>query len=107
MSGPENVEPTPLGSIPGSQVPDRAGITYRQFDYWVRRGYLKVHSEGFGSGYPREVTLREVEVARLMGELTAAGIDVVAAHRLAREIRATGMGRLGTFTIRRTPASTT
>jgi hypothetical protein len=85
---------------------DAAGITYRQFDYWCRRGYLQVNkrNEGAGAGVPRVVPWREVQVARLMGELIAAGVEVETACRVAREIRTTGFGTLGgKFRIRPLP----
>lgn len=91
--------------IPGGEVPARADITYRQFDYWVKRGLIQIADRDplAGSGIPRMVSWREVEVARLMGELCRVGLDLETSHRVAREIRATGIGRLGKFVIKRSP----
>lgn len=52
-----------------TQVVERFGgeITYRQLDYWVRRGYVTPSvSEGRGHGNPRRWSEADVErVARL------------------------------------------
>ena len=60
-----------------------AGITYRQLDFWVRRGFLRPVHDG-GTGRSREWTRAELDVARLMGRLTAAGLPLETAHRVAR-----------------------
>ena len=62
------------------------GITYRQLDWWVRLGLLKPLHIG-GSGINREWTRAELDVARLMGRLVAAGMKPALAERLARERR--------------------
>ncbi len=62
------------------------GITYRQLDYWVRLGLLKPLHLG-GSGINREWTRAELEVARLMGRLVAAGLKPAVAEQLARSRR--------------------
>jgi DNA-binding transcriptional MerR regulator len=59
------------------------GITYRQCDHWVRLGLLKPLHLG-GSGSPREWTHAELEVARTMGRLVAAGMKPEPASRVAR-----------------------
>lgn len=88
--------------VRGADVPGRAGITYRQFDYWVRRGFLNVQREpGAGSGVPRLVHWREVQVARLMGELTAVGVEPEVAAAAARQLQEGGAARLGPFEVRR------
>lgn len=60
------------------------GITYRQLDFWVRRGYLHPDHEAPGSGGNRRWTEQECHVARLMGRLVAAGFTPEGAHRVAR-----------------------
>lgn len=57
--------------------------TYRQLDYWVRRGYLHPVG-GVGHGNPRDWPLSELRVARAMAVLTEAGLTVKAAHDIAR-----------------------
>jgi hypothetical protein len=104
MSGPVNVEGGGIEAklVPASEIPAMVGISYRQFDPWVRRGYIKADNPFPGSGYPRVVSTDEVEVARVMGELVAQGIEPAAAAKLAREIRADGAGSLGPFKVTRT-----
>ncbi len=61
------------------------GLTYRQLDYWVRKGYLKPdHPEWARQGTPREWSEREIEVARIMYRLTSAGLSVPVAAEVAR-----------------------
>jgi hypothetical protein len=66
-----------------------AGITFRQLDFWARRDFLRFEQRqsrrgAAGSGCPRSWPAEEVEVARLMGRLTAAGLPLETAHRIAR-----------------------
>lgn len=59
------------------------GITYRQCDHWTRLGLLKPLHVG-GSGNAREWTRAELDVARVMGRLVAAGLKPEPASRVAR-----------------------
>ncbi len=52
-------------------------------DYWVRLGLLKPLHLG-GSGNSREWTRAELDVARMMGRLVAAGLKPEPASRVAR-----------------------
>jgi hypothetical protein len=68
------------------QVASIAGITKRQLDNWVTKGWLKptvVSGQGWG-GTQREFDGKEAEVARLMGRLTRAGLYPNYAHKVAR-----------------------
>lgn len=58
------------------------GVTYRQIDHWVRKGYLQV--EPRGTGRPRDWPADEVSVARLMAWLTQAGMAAYNAAAVAR-----------------------
>jgi MerR HTH family regulatory protein len=62
---------------------EAAGISYRQCDFWVRRGYLKPYG-GVGTGSVRDFPQSEVFVARHMAELLRAGVRLVTAHDIAR-----------------------
>jgi hypothetical protein len=62
------------------------GISYRQLDWWTRLGLLRPLHVG-GSGVNREWTRAELEVARLMGRLVAAGMKPAMAERIARSRR--------------------
>lgn len=74
------------------------GITYRQIEYWCRKGYLRVESTG--SGVSREWPREEIRVARLMGTLTAAGMGTAAAADIARRAAQHAEGTVCRFEIR-------
>lgn len=59
-------------------------VTYRRLDYWTRKGYLRAENPTPGSGYRRTWPRSEHRVARAMARLTAAGLTLDAAHRVAR-----------------------
>ena len=45
---------TKLAGLSSSDVCRLTGATYRQLDYWTRRGYLTPAKEAGGKGKPRE-----------------------------------------------------
>lgn len=61
-----------------------AGITYRRLDYWCTKGYLAADKANPGSGYARQFTVTEAQVARTMRRLIDAGVKVDVAHSVAR-----------------------
>jgi DNA-binding transcriptional MerR regulator len=61
---------------------DRAGITYRQLDWWCRQGY--VHAPSGGSGYRRTIPAHEMQVLQRMGRLVKTGLAVNVAAQAAR-----------------------
>lgn len=63
----------------------QAGMTYRQMDYWVRRGYLHPAESRPGSGNARVWPPEELEVGRRMAVLVQGGYTPATAARLARE----------------------
>lgn len=66
-------------------VLDACGITYRQLDYWVRRGYVHPRDRRKNSsGIPREFSDDELAVAARMGRLIDRGFTPKAAARIAR-----------------------
>ena len=69
-------------------VTEYTGLTYRQIDYAVKAGYLRPgrqwRGRKWGSGSPRIWPTAELEVARTMGRLTAAGLPLKTAHVVAR-----------------------
>lgn len=70
----------------GIALPDvirRTGATYRQLDYWTRRGYLQP-VPGNTSGLPRAWPRIEVQVAAKMVALIEAGLTAEAAADVAR-----------------------
>ena len=60
------------------------GITYRQLDWWIHRGWIRM--PGRGSGYFRRPDEGELYIAEWMGRLTRAGLAASIAAPLAREI---------------------
>lgn len=66
------------------ELVDNAGITYRQLDYWTRRGYLRPAELNPGCGRDRQYSLSETAVARRMGGLVGAGLTVESAASIAR-----------------------
>lgn len=59
-----------------------AHITYRQADYWVRVGWLRVPA--VGSGQHRDWSLDEVAVACRMGAFVEVGFGPARAAEMAR-----------------------
>ncbi len=84
----------------GPEAAKAAGVTYRQLDYWTRRGYLKARERrGASSGFNRAYLPVEVRVAKWMGLLTAQGMAPSIAAGVARDLDRIGHARLGPLTI--------
>lgn len=62
------------------------GITFRQIDYWCKKGYLNPKNANMGPGTSRYFDDEEVAVAKHMHGLILAGFVVDVAHRVARKI---------------------
>jgi hypothetical protein len=62
------------GLVTAVQLTRDARITYRQLDYWTRTGLLD--SSNPGSGVCRLYPEREVDVARALGAISAAGVAI-------------------------------
>lgn len=69
----------------GEELALSLGITYRQFSYWTQTGYLRPVNPDPGSGRLLEWPPAELEIARRMGRLTAAGLTVAFAASMARD----------------------
>lgn len=67
-----------------ADVPAAIGVTYRQLDYWVRKGYLEPENVECGSGHQRLFPPDEFAVALTMAHLVRGGFTVDQAARLAR-----------------------
>jgi DNA-binding transcriptional MerR regulator len=83
---------------------ERAGITYRQLDYWIRNGLIKPVDPTPGHGVPRYFRAPEARIAVTMGHLVAAGMDPRQARPLAEKIEKTGKVRIGSLEIVRVAA---
>lgn len=73
------------------------GVTYRQLDYWITGGLVQASTPAIGSGFPRDIPDSEVEVVRIMAELTREGIAPTKAAAIARSVIADGSATLGDF----------
>lgn len=60
------------------------GLTYRQVDWWCRKGWINADNPDPGSGVRRAFPPGEVQIAAVMAALTKAGVSASAAHRAAR-----------------------
>lgn len=67
-----------------ADAPLDVGISYRQLDHWVRKGWLQPGNATPGSGAWRTWGEEERGVARIMARLVVAGIPPELAHRVAR-----------------------
>jgi hypothetical protein len=82
---------TPVGGTPlpltlparlltSEQVCTLAGITYRQLDHWLRRGYVDCDRADLGvpvgTGNPRRYTPEQTHRIRLVASLVHAGLSV-------------------------------
>lgn len=76
----------PDDHISGPDLCDRAGITYRQLDYWTRVGYLHPLDPTPGSGRLRAFPIAELSLARLVRDLLAAGLMPKPAFALAEQL---------------------
>lgn len=68
-----------------TELMEEFGTSYRQLDYWIRKGYIHtVPNERAGSGYSRQLSEDEIQVARYMIRLINAGFVVSTAALIAR-----------------------
>jgi hypothetical protein len=84
----------------GSIFPLPKNVTYRQFDYWVRIGLIRVAALG-GTGNFREISETEREVLKMMGDLVADGVAPRTAERFARAWLSGGSARIGSLWLTR------
>lgn len=83
----DNVKPrgdAPDGYVPQETIVDGSGASYRQIDYWTRRGYLNAEQRAARSGYCRWWPASEVPVARRMKALADIGMNLDVAQQAAR-----------------------
>jgi DNA-binding transcriptional MerR regulator len=73
-------------------VVTECGVTYRQADYWVRRGWILAPQPG--SGYHRRISPSEADALRTLARLVIAGLTAETAARLARETNGRGRHEL-------------
>ena len=78
--------PEVLAAIPG--------LTYRQLDHWLNRGFIKARNPHPGSGNSRSLTPGEVKVLKAMLPLVQAGIAPDKAAPIARKLVRSGKATL-------------
>lgn len=71
-------------TVGSTELMRAAGMTYRQLDYWTRRGVLFADHPTPGSGAQRVYPADEVPVACALVRLMAAGLPLDMAAELAR-----------------------
>ena len=85
----------PPGGIGASDVAERAGITYRMLDHWLRTGYVTcAHNPHAGSGMRRYFTPTEAAHVHRVAELVRAGFIPTRAAELATELAEQGTARI-------------
>jgi DNA-binding transcriptional MerR regulator len=89
-------EDCPPGHITSLQLVMRAGITYRQLDYWTRTDLLRPtdQTHAKGSGTARYYPVDQVHRAATIRWLLDAGISLQAIRAAIDELLATGAVRL-------------
>lgn len=83
-------------------VKDIPGMTYRRFDYWCMKGYIRFKIERDKpkrSGNWRTITEDEIRVLGFMAQLVNAGVLPAEAAPVARRLAHGRTARLGQFTI--------
>jgi hypothetical protein len=89
-------------TVTTTQLAERAGVTYRQVDYWTRHGYLTPLPGHTGQGYPRAYPVDQIVKARIMGSLAKLfAYNHDGAARIAEEIMTSGSAQVGGYTLRR------
>jgi DNA-binding transcriptional MerR regulator len=78
-----------------------AGVSYRQLDYWTRRGVIRTADQDHeGSGIHRRYLAEDVPVVRLMGQILGARLnDVETVRGLAEHLLGEGDATLGPIRI--------
>jgi hypothetical protein len=91
--------PTTIGA---PELAARAGVTYRQINYWTTEGYLVSDAETVGSGNAKAYPPGQIIKARLMGSLVRNfSMSPRSACDIADEIVRTGRAHVGPFTVTR------
>lgn len=68
--------------ILAAEVCQRAGVSYRQLDYWSRRGFIPNTAKG--SGVPRQFTETDVDYIEMFAKLVHAGLNHDKVHEVMR-----------------------
>lgn len=71
-------------AIDSNAVAKLAGITYRQLDYWLRRGFVYVSDPEPGSGYQRQFSLTESAQVIALSALVRIGFSPESASHVLK-----------------------
>lgn len=69
--------------LSSTEVIARAGVTYRQLDYWCRTGVLSPVGNLRGSGSFRRWSIDDIEIVAALGRLAAMGAPTPVLERVA------------------------
>jgi DNA-binding transcriptional MerR regulator len=72
------------------QVVAETDLTYRQLDYWIRRGVIREEPSvngRVGSGHPRSFTDDELRVVKVLAALRALGCSLDTLTEVAEQLR--------------------
>ena len=72
----------PTAHVQAAEVCHRAGVSYRQLDYWARRGFIP--NTGKGSGVPRQFTVEDVDYITTFAKLVHAGLGHDKVHEIMK-----------------------
>lgn len=75
-------------TVSTSELAALVGVSFRQVDYWVRVGLLRLAVPVAGSGRAREFDAAEVRVARAVATLYDLGLDQDTTRTVAKAVRA-------------------
>lgn len=68
------------------EVCRRAGISYRQADHWIDKGYVQIKNKKVGTGYQREIASLEQAQFFVLAQLVAGGFKLAKAVEILPEI---------------------
>lgn len=91
----------PAGTIGATELCHRAGITYRQLDFWTRQGHVHPlpRPRRAGSGWPRYYATDEAAALVLMARLVDDGLQPRPAAAHARQLLEHGHTTIAGITI--------
>lgn len=72
------------------KIAERAGISPRQIDYWIRQGFVDVEDKNVGTGFHRVITVTEAKQFYVLGQLLALGFTLDKARELMPALLAQG-----------------
>lgn len=81
-------------AVPIALVCQRAGITYRQLDYWLRAKLIPLADTAEGSGSQRRIYPADVNYIIRFAKLVRAGLSHEVAVKVIEQLDTTGFAHL-------------